>query len=98
MTYLAKLVLERHLPVVVLLALDIVHHRIHMAIAHAERAITVLPTMWFDVLCIFLIMIVAYLYCLVIGASPYVRLLAPYRGGGWVDVHSRRGEPLPYVI
>ena len=29
---------------VFLLALDIVHHRIHMAVAHAERAITVLPT------------------------------------------------------
>ena len=33
---------------VLLLPLDISHHRIHMAITHAERAITVLPTKMMD--------------------------------------------------
>lgn len=43
LAYLAELVLERHLLVVLLLPLDIRHHRIHMTVAHAECAITVLP-------------------------------------------------------
>ena len=51
----AELVLERHLPVVVLLAFDIVHHRIHMAVAHAERAITVLPTKMMERIAIHLV-------------------------------------------
>ena len=40
---LAELVLKRHLLVVLLLPLDIRHHRIHMTVAHAECTITVLP-------------------------------------------------------
>ena len=43
LAYFTELVLERHLLVVLLLPLDIRHHRIHMTVAHAECAITVLP-------------------------------------------------------
>ena len=43
LAYFTELVLERHLLVVLLLPLDIRHHRIHMTVAHAECAITLLP-------------------------------------------------------
>ena len=44
LAYPAEFVLERCLLVVFLLAFDVGHHRIHMAVAHAERTISVLPT------------------------------------------------------
>ena len=33
-----------------------------------------------------------------IGPRAYALLLAPYRGDGWVDTHSRRAEALRCVI